>query len=97
MLLDKLEAQSTPHAWSTRDLGLASFLVCSGQECIGVDVQRDQWGRTVGFFCFASEPDAKQLASWLNCTALVEPQSLLYALRGLKNTLFRTIERIGHE
>lgn len=82
--------------WSTRDLGLASYLVCSGEECCGIEVQRDQFGRSVGFFVFEAEPAAEQIRAWVNRTSRVEPQALLYAMRGLKQDLFREMEETDH-
>lgn len=75
--------------WSTRDLGFAAYLETLGGTCCGVEVQRDQWDRPIGFFRFESEPTPEQIASWVNRTARVEPQALLYAMRGLKHNLFK--------
>ena len=79
--------------YKTKDIYLTSFLLINDYKII----KTSQHSGSV-FFHFYNSPDLNNLTTKFfsrNCS--VEPNSFIYALRGLKNLINETLNQIGND
>ena len=87
---DTPETNSAQPVYSTRDIGLASTLICHKFFMIGIDYQIEgQKNQPVGYFKFADSPNLRAACQkYLQGMLLVDPREFQRNLHTLKSEVF---------